>query len=172
MLWIVATVINIQTVMELLSDFYQDDDGVYRDQLGKGLKIELDINDCMYVIDKNQFGYGFYSNGSLYEYSDASRNIVYIEWDGTLPVRMYDEHGNDVRLSYNNGMLETVTDPAGRITRYEYVDGHLYKMIRSDGTFTQYNFYLGAITGIYDSEMEKCIGVHSENYQVKIDKNI
>ena len=32
--------------------FYQDDDGVYRDELGKGLKVELDINNCMYVIDK------------------------------------------------------------------------------------------------------------------------
>ena len=57
-----------------------------------------------------------------------------------LPVRMYDDYGNDVRLSYNNGMLETVTDPAGRVTRYEYLDTHLYKIIRPDGTFTQYNF--------------------------------
>ena len=30
--------------------FYQDDDGVYRDELGKGLKVELDINNCMYVL--------------------------------------------------------------------------------------------------------------------------
>ena len=108
--------------------FYQDDDGVYRDELGKGLKVELDINNCMYVIDKNQFEYGFYPSGNLYEYCDASRNIVYIEQDGALPVRMHDDYGNEVRLSYNNGMLETVTDPAGRVTRYEYLDTHLYKI--------------------------------------------
>ncbi len=147
--------------------FYQDDDGVYRDELGKGLKVELDINNCMYVIDKNQFEYGFYPSGNLYEYCDASRNIVYIEWDGALPVRMHDDYGNEVRLSYNNGMLETVTDPAGRVTRYEYLDTHLYKIIRPDGTFTQYNFYLGTIVNIHDSEMEKCIYIGSENYRVK-----
>lgn len=50
---------------------------------------------------------------------------VYIERDGTLPVRMYDDYGNDVRLSYNGGILKTVTDPAGRVTRFEYLDGHL-----------------------------------------------
>ncbi len=34
---------------------------------------------------------------------------------------MHDDYGNEVRLSYNNGMLETVTDPAGRVTRYESI---------------------------------------------------
>ena len=64
--------------MERLSIFYQDDDGVYRDELGKGLKVELDINNCMYVIDKNQFEYGFLSKWKLHTSTAMLPEILFI----------------------------------------------------------------------------------------------
>ena len=74
---------------------------------------------------------------------------------------MHDDYGNEVRLSYNNGMLETVTDPAGRVTRWSIWIPTFTRLSDQTELSTQYNFYLGTIVNIHDSEMEKCIYIGS-----------
>ena len=148
--------------------FYQDDDNVYKDELGKGLRIESGEYNSIHVIDKHQFEYVFDAEGRLTEYYDGSKNKVHIEWNGHLPTKMYDDYSNEIYLGYNtDGLLESVIDPAGRVTRYEYLGVHPYRIIRPDGTFTEYTYYEGNISNIHDSEMEKCIFLLTENNRVK-----
>lgn len=148
--------------------FYQDDDNIYKDELGKGLRIESGEYNSIHVIDKHQFEYVFDAEGRLTEYYDGSKNKVHIEWNGHLPTKMYDDYFNEIYLGYNtDGLLETVIDPAGRVTRYEYLGVHPYRIIRPDGTFTEYTYYQGTLSNIHDSEMEKCIFLLTENNRVK-----
>lgn len=150
--------------------FYKDEDGTYKDELGKGLKIIIDEStDCIVIKNKNGFEYKFWGNsGKLFKMNDSSGNQVQVLWEGDYPKQVTNYQGLDINLTYKNGVLDTMTDQAGRITKYEYIDDgrYLNRIIRPDGTYTSFGYSYGRVTGIFDSETCSVINIEQKNEKV------
>ncbi|MHB8953754.1 MAG: FG-GAP-like repeat-containing protein [Pirellulaceae bacterium] len=80
---------------------------------------------------------GFNALGMLASIADRNGNTTrYIYGPDDLLEQIVDPAGLKTRFAYVSGHLDTVTDPAGRITRMQYdADGNLTRMTDPDGSF-------------------------------------
>ena len=80
-------------------------------------------SDSTYTLTtKDQYTYGFNANGRLVWMEDRNGNRVTIEVDtGGKVKKITDTVGRDYTVAYNsNGLIDTVTDPTGRVIKYDY----------------------------------------------------
>jgi len=130
--------------------FYKDTENGNKliDEDGLGLELIVQNGSTKYKIqdDKDNVML-FNANGYLKEIKDANNNTATIGYHsgGNRIATITDGAGHILTLSSSastsgNFYLNTIADPAGRITTYYYDTGHLIKIKYPDNSFSEYEY--------------------------------
>ncbi len=117
---------------------------------------------------KDQYQYGFDTNGRLVWMKDRNGNTVTIQVDASTGKvnSITDGAGRQYTITYNpEGFIETITDPANRQVRYEYENSLLVRAIDPMGSITRYTYDAqGYLTEIRDhnSNLIEAITTYAE----------
>ncbi|HBE68654.1 MAG TPA: hypothetical protein DDW52_10955 [Planctomycetaceae bacterium] len=93
-------------------------------------------------IMKDQSRYVFDRDGRLVEMQDRNGNTTAYIYDsaGSL-LQVVDPVGLETNLTYTNGYLQQIIDPAGRVTEFEHdTDGNLVSITDPDGSRRQFQY--------------------------------
>lgn len=79
--------------------------------------------------------------GKLIAIKDRNGNTLQFNYDqqGHL-IQIKSSDGRAVSLTYNNDLVQSITDPLGQVTFYEYEGKRLNKVKKPDGTSIQYTY--------------------------------
>jgi len=104
---------------------------------------------------KDQYSYGFGTNGYIIWMKDPNGNCLNITVDTSGKVqKITDSAGNEYTITYNsNGLIQTISDPIGRTVNYTYnTNNQLWKVTDPNGSIISTYAYdsLGYLTTISD----------------------
>ncbi|WP_148134550.1 RHS repeat-associated core domain-containing protein [Candidatus Formimonas warabiya] len=91
---------------------------------------------------KDQYTYGF-NNNILWWIKDRNGNQINLTIDATTKriTKITDPAQRVFNLTYNSdGLIESITDPLGRVVRYEYENKKLVRAIDPMGKITRYSY--------------------------------
>ncbi|HBR03000.1 MAG TPA: hypothetical protein DD738_10345, partial [Ruminiclostridium sp.] len=151
-----AQTIDKVTIGGVLYYVYTDGDGTKhyfdsatkKDQSGLDLELIDNANGIYIIKDKDYNQYTFTpENGSTSYYlsviEDANHNLQSVYYNASRQViGVKDGAGRSITLGYNaaSGLLETLTDPSGRVTRYGYTGTTLDTITYPDGKQSHYTY--------------------------------
>ncbi len=118
---------------------------------------------------KDQYSYGFNTNGWLTWMKDRNGNVVTIQVDAQGKVQeIIDTVGRHYPVAYNaKGLIETIKDTENRVIRYEYdANNYLVKVTDPMGGVMRYSYdSLGYLNKIEDHN-QKTVEVITYNHAV------
>ena len=152
------------------SHYLKKEGAIYKDEDGLSLTLEMQNNGNFIMKDKqsNTLLFEKRENGvvgrkwHLKEAKDTYGNKIVIEFVNNngefLIQKVTDAAGDSITFTYENGRLQTITDPKGRTTRYIYSQDYMLQRIQyQDGEESKYVFYgdnrLAAIHNIDDAHI-------------------
>ena len=131
--------------------FQKNSDGSYT-ALDSRSTLEKQTGDTYTLTTKDQYTYGFDTNGYLNWMKDRNGNTVTLTVNSSGQVtQVIDQAGRVTTIAYSNNRIRTITDPIGRIVTYNYdSNDRLSQVTGPDGTSTYYSYdsdgYLSEIT--------------------------
>jgi len=92
---------------------------------------------------KDQYSYGFNTNGYMCWMKDRDGNTITITVNATGQVTaVTDQVGRVTTIAYASNRISTITDPVGRVVTYAYdANGRLSSVKDPNGSFTYYAYF-------------------------------
>ncbi|MGB7605591.1 MAG: RHS repeat-associated core domain-containing protein [Lutisporaceae bacterium] len=122
---------------------------------------------------KDQYTYGFNTDGWLVWMKDRNGNTVNIQVDTMGKVqKITDTVNREFIVTYNaQGLIDNIKDPEDRVVKYEYdVTGHLIRVTDPAGTYMRYSYdSVGYLNKIEDHYL-KTIEILTYNNTVGVDQ--
>jgi len=127
------------------------------------------LNDGSYILTtKDQYSYGFDTNGFMSWMMDKNGNKLLIQVDSAGKVqKITDVSGRNFVISYNaDGLIGSISDPAGNSITYRYENGLLVEVIDRLRSLSKYSYdEQGFLAEIWDNDsnlIESIVYNHSE----------
>jgi RHS repeat-associated protein len=152
---------------------FRKEDTAYRAEDSRSVFVKN--ADGTYILTtKDQYSYGFDTNGWLVWMKDKNGNTVNITVDaGGKISKITDTVNRDYIITYNGqGLIDNIKDPQDRVVTYKYnTQGRLIQVIDPSGSIMRYSYdaegYINSIEDHYQKIIEKL----TYNHAVGVDQD-